>query len=186
MRPPALDEQTARTRRADRIESSLRAERLRERAAAIRGLRRGTHNISVSRATGDGAGSRERPGRMSEWNPSTQRSRDQAEKRESQNRRRDLESVQARVDRARAAAVLSSVRTAGWWDKATAGDLERAVTVANAPETPASSRVAIRTEMQDVTQRRYGTSVDGAIRYERENPQQPPPDIRNNAGRVLS
>ena len=48
MSTPALEEKNERTRRADRIESSLRAERLRERAAAIRGLRRGTRRTSAS------------------------------------------------------------------------------------------------------------------------------------------
>ncbi|MGO1764139.1 MAG: hypothetical protein ACTHZJ_05475 [Brevibacterium yomogidense] len=98
--------------------------------------------------------------------------------RAAETRRVNRESMRDRVNRARAESVLARVRTSGWWDNATAGDLEQARAIANAPGTPSVNRSAIRGEMESVAQRRYGGSVDGAIRYERENPNQPPPDIR--------
>lgn len=120
---------------------------------------------------------------------SAQRLREQTAQhamRVAETRRVERESMRDRVDRARAEDVLAKVRTSGWWDGASAGDLERARAIANSPGTSSGSRSAIRGEMESVAQRRYGVSVDGAIRYERENPNQPPPDIRAPQGRSIS
>lgn len=110
----------------------------------------------------------------------------EGERAEQRDRLRAGTSVSERVDRARAQRVLSSVRDTGWWNGASAQDLERARSIANAAGTPASSRAAINSQMQHVANARYGTDVRGAIRYERENPTQPPPDVAGRAELVRS
>lgn len=183
MSSPTVDDRERRTRRQS--DGALRVERLRERAAEMR--RSAPHpearvapqlwpRIDLAESRTD-----RRDGDRS----ANDQRRDESPGRGPAPRRRELENVRDRMDRARAEDLLTKVRTSEWWDNATAGDLERARRVASAGGTPPSSRAAIRTEMQDVAQRRYGSSVDGAIRYERENPNQPPPDLRPSHGRTL-
>lgn len=175
MSTPTVEERRGRTVQA--TTGALRAEGLRERAAAIR---RSTSRPAPSESgrpyrrvvPGVSTPKHEETGRKS-----GERRREAPGERGPASRRRDLQSVRERLDRARAEEMLAKVRSSEWWDTATAGDLEKARRIANASGAPASSRTAIRTEMQDVAQRRYGSSVEGAIRYERENPNQPPPDI---------
>lgn len=170
------------TQDRSRTESAVNVDHLRERAAAIRRARPHTGRARP----GPDQANEPRASERGEWPMVAQErenfeaARGREDQRGSQLRRRDLESVRERTDRARAEEALAKVRNTGWWDNATAGDLERVRTVANATGTPSSSRAAIRNEMQDVSQRRYGSSVDGAIRYERENPNQPPPDMRSS------
>lgn len=182
MSSPTVDDRERRRRRQD--DGALRVERLRERAAEMR--RSAPHpqsrlgpqpwprtDLAESRTDREDARSVD------------DRRRNESPGRGPAPRRRELENLRARMDRVRAEDLLAKVRTSEWWDTATAGDLERARRVASASGTPPSSRAAIRTEMQEVAQRRYGSSVDGAIRYERENPNQPPPDVRPSHGRTL-
>lgn len=169
MSTPTLEEQTGPVHRTSRSASALKAERLRESAAVIRQSQQvpSSHRLPPSPK-------------------SAEPERDRRGDRRSDLHRREPENMQRRVDRARAERALAQVRDPRWWDRATAGDLERARVAANAPGAPSSSRTEIRNEMRDVAQRRYGTSVSGAIRYERENPHQPPPDIRTANGRSLT
>lgn len=180
--PTASARQGRRQRPSDGV---LRAERLRERAAEMR--RSSPHpQARAAQPTQPSAGdARSRIDRPEGVRVADDRRHGESLGRGPTPRRRELANVRDRMDQARAEDLLAKVRTSGWWDNATAGDLERARRVASAAGTPASSRTAIRTEMQDVAQRRYGSSVDGAIRYERENPNQPPPDMRPSHGRTL-
>lgn len=163
------EEQDAPVDRISRSASALKAERLRESASVIRQSRRV-------------AGSLKTPPPPKPAGPERGRGDD----RRPELRRGEPENMQRRMDRMRAERALAQVRDPRWWDRATAGDLERARVAANGPGAPSSSRAEIRNEMRDVAQRRYGTSVSGAIRYERDNPQQPPPDMRTANGRALT
>ena len=197
MSTPTLDTQYQRPPRAWQSDSERRAERLRGGAAAIRRTpphpRAHVEQRDMLRepaATPEVRATRERRGEQAAAAREERRDavpRDRSEERPGPARRtRDLESVRERAERARAAETLAKVNTSGWWDNATAGDLERARKVAAAPSAGAGTRSAIQRQMADVSQRRYGTSVDGAIRYERDNPYQPPPDMRGAAAPLMS
>ena len=196
MSTPTLDTQYQRPPRAWQSDSERRAERLRGGAAAIRRTpsRPRAHveqrdMLRERAATPQVRATRERRGEQAAAGREERREAGPREPREERSeerpgparRTRDLESVRERTERARAAETLAKVNTSGWWDNATAGDLERARKVAAAPSAGAGTRSAIQRQMADVSQRRYGTSVDGAIRYERDNPNQPPPDMRGAA-----
>ena len=93
-------------------------------------------------------------------------------------REQQLTAMRERVEQARAERVLAQVRDSSWWTRASVGDLERAQHAASMSNSPASHQ--IRARMEDTARARYGTDLRGAITYERENPNQPPPDVRSD------
>lgn len=93
-------------------------------------------------------------------------------------RQQPMVAMQERIDQARAERALAQVRDSAWWTRASVGDLERAQQAASMTNSPASHQ--IRAQMEDTARARYGTNVRGAIKYERENPNQPPPDVRSD------
>lgn len=101
-------------------------------------------------------------------------------------REQQLTPMQDRVDQVRAERTLAQVRDSAWWTRASVGDLERAQQAASMSNSPASHQ--IRAQMEDTARSRYGTDLRGAIKYERENPNLPPPDVRSDlsAGPRLS
>src|SRR5699024_12011371 len=84
--------------------------------------------------------------------------------------RRELESVQERADRVRAERALAQVRDPRWWDRASAGDLERARVAANASGVAPGNRARVRHEARAGAQRRYGASGEGGSARQREQP----------------
>lgn len=93
-----------------------------------------------------------------------------------------LRSIREHVERARAQQALRAVQDPSWWNRASASDLERVRAIAN--HAGSTHRQAIHGQMQDVARTRYGTTVSGAIQYERSNPSQPPPDVAHTRGPV--
>lgn len=93
-----------------------------------------------------------------------------------------LRSMRERVERARAQQALRAVQDPSWWNRASASDLERMRAIAN--RAASTRRQAIHGQMQHVARTRYGTTVSGAIQYERSNPSQPPPDVTHTRGPV--
>lgn len=201
MSTPTLDTTPQRPPRAWQSDSERRAERLRSGAAAIRRTpprpreSAAQRDVPSERARTpeprerrDGQVEQERRDARADAARSDRRETRPRERRDERlgtaRRTRDLESVRERTERARAAETLAKVNTNGWWDNATAGDLERARKVAAVPGAGAGTRSAIQRQMADVSQRRYGTSVDGAIRYERDHLNQPPPDMRETTASV--
>lgn len=183
MSTPTLEETRPRMQQLSAGEQ--KAARLRERAAEVR--RQTPHRSLAER---DAEGRRRLPEEhrreaAADDRAAKPRSPREPAERAPERRKLEMKAVRDRMGQRRAEAVLANVRASGWWDNATAGDLERARRIANESGTPAANRSAIRNEMREVSQRRYGTSVDGAIRYERENPHQPPPDVQTSSGPVL-
>ncbi|MGQ4495497.1 hypothetical protein ACUH95_00570 [Dermabacteraceae bacterium P13101] len=87
-------------------------------------------------------------------------------------------------DREAAKFALQSVSSDGWWDKANAADLARVRDLANSAGTPADLKAKINHQMEQTARRRYGTDLEGAIRYEESHPMMPPPDVRGGARRI--
>lgn len=92
-------------------------------------------------------------------------------------KRVDPRELQERVEERRAAQALRDVRDPAWWNKATAQDIERVQAIAQHGGASPAARQRITSKMNEVAQARYGTDVDGAIRWERSNPTQPPPAV---------
>lgn len=86
-------------------------------------------------------------------------------------------SMAQRVEDERAAQVLRQVQDPAWWNRATAADLQTAQAVVQRGAANPATRARIDREMQHVARTRYGTSVQGAIEYERTHPTMPPPDL---------
>lgn len=187
MSTPTVDEPVRRQTRPEQPRRAIDVDRIRQRAAAVRRARPHPDRSPAVQAESRGTAARQRAIPLHELREDERSARRKPNaKAGNAPHRRELESVQERTDRVRAERALAQVRDPRWWDRASAGDLERARLAANASGVAPGSRAAIRSEMREVAQRRYGTSVDGAILYERENPRQPPPDMRFSGGRALT
>jgi len=187
MSTPTVDEPVRQQVRPEPPRRAIDVDRLRRSQAAVRRARPHPDRSPAAHAESRDTAARQRAIPLRELRDDERSSRrNPYAKAGGAPNRRELESVQERADRVRAERALAQVRDPRWWDRASAGDLERARVAANASGVAPGNRAAIRNEMREVAQRRYGTSVDGAILYERENPRQPPPDIRSSGGRTLT
>lgn len=185
MSTPTVAEPVRQQIRPEHPRRAVDVDRLRQRAAAVRRARPHPARSPAAHADDRGTAARLRAIPLRELREDERSARRNTNAKAGAPHRRELESVKERADRVRAERALAQVRDPRWWDRASAGDLEQARRAATASGVAPGSRAAIRNEMREVAQRRYGTSVDGAILYERENPRQPPPDMRSRGGRAL-
>lgn len=186
MSTPTVDEPVRQQTRPEQPRRAIDVARLRQRAAAVRRARPHPDRSPAAHVESRDAAARQRAIPLRDLREDEPRARRNPNVKTGRTpHRRELESVQERTDRVRAERALAQVRDPRWWDRASAGDLEQARLAANASGAAPGNRAAIRNEMREVAQRRYGTSVDGAILYERENPRQPPPDVRPVRVQVL-
>lgn len=187
MSTPTVDEPARQQTQSEHPRRAVDADRLRQGAAAVRRARPHPDRSPEAHAESRSTAARQRVIPLRDLREDeTSARRTLNPKTGKAPHRRELESVQERADRVRAERALAQVRDPRWWDRASAGDLEQARLAASASGVAPGNRAAIRNEMREVAQRRYGTSVDGAILYERENPRQPPPDRCFVGGRALT